>query len=102
MDLEEVLLEMHRQTQHGVSRGYQKDTSTSPEEPNTYHISFPRAAGLIVCTVEGCQGWASTQMGIWLHFVHYYMQDTLVILEEGNFTSSALPSLCYVGNMGGP
>ena len=102
MDLAEVFLAMYRQTQHGVIRGDQKETPTYPEEPNTYHIYFPRAAGLLVCTLERCQGWASIRVGIWLHFVHWYMQDTVAILEEGNFTFSAMPSLWYVGSMGGP
>ena len=35
-------------------------------------------------TVEGCQGQATIQMNLLIHFVQHNMWDTVVILEEGN------------------
>ena len=36
------------------------------------------------CPVEGCPGVASSWIFLRVHFVHLHMQDTKVVLEEGN------------------
>ena len=52
--------------------------------PRLYRVSFPRAYGLVGCLVEGCRGQASTRTNLRIHFVHFHMRYTIIILEEGN------------------
>ena len=56
----------------------------SPTESNTYHVSFPKSDGFMVCPVEGCQGRAVVRTNLWVHFVHRHVKDAVVILEEVN------------------
>ena len=36
--------------------------------------------GPLVCPVEGCQDWEVRRVGIWVHFIHHHIWDTVVIL----------------------
>ena len=36
------------------------------------------------CAVEGCLGRASNRTNLLVQFAHCHVQDTIVILEEGN------------------
>ena len=49
-----------------------------------YQMAFPTAGGLRNFPVEGCLGRAETRMAMRVHFIHWYVQDNVVILEEGN------------------
>ena len=64
-----------------ISRGW---SSPPPEEAHHYQVSFPKTLNAIQCLVEGGRGQAMSWTNIWVHFVHRHVQDTLVILEEGN------------------
>ena len=35
-------------------------------------------------SVEGCRRRVVTRMVIWVHFLHRHVQDTVIILSEGN------------------
>ena len=51
----------------------------------TYRMSFLTKGGLRTCPVEGCPGTLATRTAMQVHFVHRHVQDTVVMLEEGNF-----------------
>ena len=36
------------------------------------------------CPVEGCLGVSETRAAMRVHFVHWHVHDTVVLLEEGN------------------
>ena len=50
-----------------------------------YRMSFPEKGGPRQCPVEGCSGALETRTAMQVHFVHRHVQDTVVMLEEGNF-----------------
>ena len=54
--------------------------------------SFPRAAGSVGCSVEGCKGQATTRTTPQIHFVHHHMQYKIVIMEEGNLPHNRCPA----------
>ena len=58
----------------------QKDTGAQ-----IYRMSFPTKGGPRRCHVEGCPGTLSTRNAMQVHFVHWHVQDIVVMLEEGNF-----------------
>ena len=43
------------------------------------------------CPVEGCRGRDTNHTNPWIHFVHHYVRDMIVILEEGNRTHPCFP-----------
>ena len=45
------------------------------------------------CLLEGCQVKAATRMGMRIHFLHHHVQDTVIIVEEGNLLHPRCP-LC--------
>ena len=48
-------------------------------------MSFPEKGGPRRCPVEGCPGALATRTAMRVHFVHRHVQDTVVMLEEGNY-----------------
>ena len=83
-ELEEGLMAAHCQTQHGMIWWPQWASTLPTPPPRLYRVSFPRASGLVGCLVEGCRGQASTRTNLRIHFVHFHMRYTIMILEEGN------------------
>ena len=55
-----------------------------PEDPQHYRVYFTREAGEIEYHVLGCWGGEKNRTNIRIHFLHLQMQNTLVIMEEGN------------------
>ena len=47
-------------------------------------MSFPTKGGPRQCPVEGCPGALATRTEMRVQFVHRNVQDTVVMLEEGN------------------
>ena len=47
-------------------------------------MAFPSKAGPRPYPVKGCSGRETTWTAIWMYFWHRHIQDTVVILEEGN------------------
>ena len=43
------------------------------------------------CPGEGCHGALATSMAMRVHFVHRHVQDTVVMLEEGNLPHPQCP-----------
>ena len=76
----------HMKTQHGRSAEeiWSWKTLGTGEEPRTYCMAFPAKGGPRSCPVEGCPGQAATRAAMRVHFLHRHVQDTLVILKEGN------------------
>ena len=50
----------------------------------TYMMYFPTKRGAQKCPVEGCPGALATRTAMRVQFVHRHVQDTVVMLEEGN------------------
>ena len=57
----------------------------------TYRMSFPTKGGTRRCPVEGCLGALATRTEMWVHFVHRNVQDTVVMMEEGNLPHPRCP-----------
>ena len=57
---------------------------TTTKETQTYRVSFPKHLSLLRLPVAGCLGGASSRTNLQIHFVHCYVWDTIMILEEGN------------------
>ena len=79
-------LGIYCQTQHGVVRGGagHKDDRDGGENPRIFRITFLAKTGTRPCPVEGCSGQVATRTAIRVHFWHWHVQDTVVILYEGN------------------
>ena len=58
-------------------------------------MEFPEKIGPGTCQVEDCSGWASTQTATRMHFWHWNVWDTVVILKEGNLPHPRCP-LCVM------
>ena len=52
--------------------------------------------------LEGYQLWAEKRTGLRVQFVHYHVQDTMLIVEEFIPTPPALPPIWHVHMVGGP
>ena len=76
----------HMETQHErAAEGRRSWSATPPDkEPRTYWMALPTAERLWNCLVEGCPGRATTRMSMRIHFIHQHVQDTVVVLKEGN------------------
>ena len=77
----------HLMTQHkrvAVQRS-QWDTLAKGRVPQEYRMSFLKKRGLQTCPVEGCAGKMAKKTAMPVHFVHWHVLNTLVMLEEGNF-----------------
>ena len=74
----------HRQTQHRVDKGglvSEVDKADKSYEPRTYRLAFPVREVPRPCPVKGCSGRASTLKVTRVHFWHWHVRDTVVILE---------------------
>ena len=56
-----------------------------------YKMSFPAKYSRRRCPVEGCPGVLATRAGMRVHFVHWHVHNTVVILEEGNLPLPQCP-----------
>ena len=54
-------------------------------------MSFPAKGGPKQCPVAGCPGELATRTAMRVHFVHRHVQDTVVMLEEGNLPHPRCP-----------
>ena len=77
-----VLLQMHQGNVEGGRKNWK--TTAPSEEPCTYRMAFPTAGGPWNCTIKGFLGRASPRMAMRDHLFHWHVQDTVIILEEGN------------------
>ena len=86
-------LASHRVTQHGRAAEEQLiwDASATGGEPQTYRMAFPNKGGPRSCPVEGCPGWAGTRTAMRMQFFNRYVQDIVIILEEGNLPHPRCP-----------
>ena len=75
----------HLMTRHGKAAArWQLWTPQAGRGPRTYKMSFPAKEGPRRCPVEVCLGFLTTSTAMRVHFVHQHVQDTVVMLEEGN------------------
>ena len=84
VDLAARFMVSHRQVQHGMGWGIKWDSTPHPPCPRLYRVSLTRAAGYVGCPVDGCERRARTHTNLQINFVHRHVQETIVILEEGN------------------
>ena len=76
----------HLMTRHGKAVGQQRLwTPQTDIRAKTYRMSFLTKGGPQRCPVEGCPGTLATRTAMQVHFVHWHVQDTVVMLEEVNF-----------------
>ena len=75
-------------TQHGRAAEIRRQWSTPAVGigPQTYRMNFPVKGGQRKCPVARCLGRVAMWMEIRVHLVHRHVLNTVVILEEGNFT----------------
>ena len=85
------LMAGHMRTQHGwVMEGRRSWAPTPPcEEPQTYRMAFLNAGGPQNC--EDCPGRDAIRTAMRVHFLHRRVQDTVIILEEGNIPHPRCP-----------
>ena len=72
----------HMMTQHGQvaeARRIWKTLATG-ERKRTYQMDFLAKGGPRICLVEGCLGRAATRTEMRVHFLHWHVLDTVVIL----------------------
>ena len=82
----------HLMTRHGKAVGRQRLWTPQAEGgARMYRMSFPTKGGPRLCPVEGCPGALATRTAMRVHFVHRYVQDTVVMLEEGNLPHPRCP-----------
>ena len=76
----------HLMSRHGkAARRRRQWTPQKETGAKIYRMSFPTKGGSWRCPVEGCPGTLATRTAMRVHFVHRHVQDTVVMLEEGNF-----------------
>ena len=80
-------LSSHLMTRHGRAAGQRRQWTTPAKGrvPQEYWISFPAKVGPRTCPVEGCPGKMAMTTAMRVHFVHWYVLKTMVMMEEGNF-----------------
>ena len=86
---EEMVLDflaVHLQIQHGKEMGGRQHWVTTPPggESCTYMMPPPTTGRPRNCPVEGCIGRAAIRTAMQVHLFHWHVQDTVIILEEGN------------------
>ena len=75
----------HIMTRHGKAEGQRRQWKPQKETgAQIYRMSLPTKGGPQQCPVEGCPGTLETRTAMRVHFVHRHVQDTAVMLEEGN------------------
>ena len=63
----------------------------TPGEAQTYRVSFPKSLLWLRCLVERCLGGALNRTNLLVHFLHFHMRETIVVLKEGNRTYPRYP-----------
>ena len=94
--MEKGSLVTHRQTQHSVEKGGlgpADDKASRGNNPRTSRMEFPAKAGPRPCAAEGCSRWLLTRTAMRVHFWHWHVRDTMVIMEEFNLPHPLCP-LC--------
>ena len=82
----------HLMNRHGKAAGRQRLWTPQTEGGDkTYRMSFPTKGGPRRCPVEGCPGDLATRKVMRVHLVHRHVQDTVVMLEEGNLPHPRCP-----------
>ena len=78
----------HLMTQHGRAAGRRRqwNTSAAGSGPQSYRMSLLAKGGPQKFLVAGCPGRVATRTAMRVHFVHRHVLNTVVILEEGNFS----------------
>ena len=66
-------------------------TTATGGDPRTYNMAFPTLGVPRNFPVEGCRGRASTRAAMRVHFLHWYVRDTVIILEEVNLPHPRCP-----------
>ena len=86
-------LEDHLQMQYGKAMGGRRHWGTTPpgRDQHTYNMALSTSGDLRNCPVEGCWGRAAMRTKMQVHFFHRHVQDTVIILEEGNLTQPRCP-----------
>ena len=76
----------HLMTQHGRVTEVRRSwiTPAAGDGPWTFLMAFLAKGGPRSCLVEGCPGQAATSMAMRVHFLHWHVLNTVVILEEVN------------------
>ena len=81
MEFEVGSLSAHCQAQYGKERPPQWVTLLATAYISIHRVSFPKSVGSIRCPVGGYKGgWVMMCINLRIHFVHYHVQDTVVIL----------------------
>ena len=85
-EMSEGSLEGHRMTQHrqATEERQRWKNSATGKETCMYRMVFPEKGGPRSCLVKGCPGRAATRTAMRVHFMHWNVLDTVVILEEVN------------------
>ena len=80
-------LSIHLMTRHGKAAGQRRQWTTPTEGrvSQEYWISFPAKGGPRRYPMEGCPGKLATRTAMRVHFVHWHVLDTVLILEERIF-----------------
>ena len=71
-------------TQHGRAAESRRSwkTSDTGEDPQMYCMAFPAKGFPQSCLVEVYPDRGATRTAMQIHFLHQYVLDTVVILEE--------------------
>ena len=87
-DLEAVSLDSHMEMQHGRTGHAVATTAPEllPDPLSETQVDFPRMAPQIDCPVKGCPGRATNWPKIDMYFMHWHMEDTIFILNEGTIS----------------
>ena len=83
----------HRMTHNGQAAEERRrwKTSATGEEPQTYCMDFPAKGGPQSFPLEGCPGREATRSTMRVHFLHWRVLDTVVVLEERNLPHPRCP-----------
>ena len=87
-------LSKHCQTYNNVAKGGLGKEGYGEgrgDDTRMYRMTLPAKTGPRPCPVEGCSGRSATQTAMRVHFWHWHVQYTVVILEEGNLTHPQCP-----------
>ena len=64
--------------------GHKGNREGGGDKLRTYRMVFPKKAGSRHFPVEGCSGRVATWTAMRVHFWNQHLQETVVIMEEGN------------------
>ena len=79
-------LAIHLMTQHGrlAETRWIWRTPAERDGPRTFRMAFLAKGGPQSCPVEGCLDRAATRTAMGVHFLHWHVLNTVVIMWEGN------------------